>query len=569
MTTDLTRFYRVAETGEYADPTPVDNVMTQIAAAQKLKPQTVQTAQSEQQGGFWNGLKNFALSNAGRMTLGGLGTAAGVALTGGDFEDALGYGIVGAGNTASNLQSKYKYQDSLAKQAQDRQDKLNEAAAQRQFQLDMQSRQLANSKALADYNFQNKLRELTATNQLNSELKAAEEAQKQAKITSALQNGYITQDEANHLYKQNLGLSEPAAQKLSDLQFLVSQGIAPEQAVNLLGKMTFEQRQTLEADKHKADADLQGLRNQGAADVANINNQGRLNNTTLAGQNALELADRNARNKEHLAGVEFGYSEQGKENQLQREAALAQFKNSLPTETQREIAAQAAALGLPESAIYQATYDEQQNRIKQIAANVLQTMANTKKIEAETKVVGQPAAPTTIINNGPSADYVKQAEKNRADADSENAKKLQEAKRAFQTINAQIDSVLQDVEANPNLTGAYAPFKTFLGRYSPIGGYDSGELVKRGALLRGIADIKNNLIAQAKANGQSGINTAREIEQATAGISADTSTEELIGALNYMKRKANDVYKIAQEIYGQQTAEATTQGGTDDPLEFR
>ena len=55
------------------------------------------------------------------------------------------------------------------------------------------------------------------------------------------------------------------------------------------------------------------------------------------------------------------------------------------------------------------------------------------------------------------------------------------------------------------------------------------DLRKRGEVIRNLGSIRNDLIAQAKANGQSGINTAREIEMATAGLNENSSAEEISG----------------------------------------
>lgn len=64
------------------------------------------------------------------------------------------------------------------------------------------------------------------------------------------------------------------------------------------------------------------------------------------------------------------------------------------------------------------------------------------------------------------------------------------------------------------------------------------DLRKRGEVIRNLGSIRNDLIAQAKANGQSGINTAREIEMATAGLNENSSAEEILGALDYMTEAA-------------------------------
>ena len=74
---DLSRMYRIAETGDVNDPTPVDNVLRMAEERQRQQQQA--RPQSA-----WGRFKNFAGSDAGRTLWGGLGAGLGVALTGGD-----------------------------------------------------------------------------------------------------------------------------------------------------------------------------------------------------------------------------------------------------------------------------------------------------------------------------------------------------------------------------------------------------------------------------------------------------------------------------------------------------
>ena len=110
---DLSRMYRIAETGDVNDPTPVDNVLRMVEAAERQKQQN--RPQSA-----WGRFKNFAGSNAGRTLWGGLGAGLGVALTGGNLQDALGYGVIGAGNTVGILNQNRQYADRLALKQQER-----------------------------------------------------------------------------------------------------------------------------------------------------------------------------------------------------------------------------------------------------------------------------------------------------------------------------------------------------------------------------------------------------------------------------------------------------------------
>ena len=109
---DLSRMYRIAETGDVNDPTPVDNVLRMAEERQRQQQQA--RPQSA-----WGRFKNFAGSDAGRTLWGGLGTALGVGLTGGDFKNALGYGVIGAGNTVGILNQNRQYADRLALKQQE------------------------------------------------------------------------------------------------------------------------------------------------------------------------------------------------------------------------------------------------------------------------------------------------------------------------------------------------------------------------------------------------------------------------------------------------------------------
>lgn len=110
---DLSRMYRIAETGDVNDPTPVDNVLRMAEERQRQQQQA--RPQSA-----WGRFKNFVDSNAGRTLWGGFGAGLGVVLTGGDFKNALGYGVIGAGNTVGILNQNRQYANRLALKQQER-----------------------------------------------------------------------------------------------------------------------------------------------------------------------------------------------------------------------------------------------------------------------------------------------------------------------------------------------------------------------------------------------------------------------------------------------------------------
>lgn len=121
----------------------------------------------------------------------------------------------------------------------------------------------------------------------------------------------------------------------------------------------------------------------------------------------------------------------------------------------------------------------------------------------------------------------------------------QETKKAenMQQLNtslSNINDLRNQIEKDPSVFGFASPLKIVSSRLaSALGSSTAGEyLQNRGKAYRQLGSIKNDLIAKAKSAGQSGINTAREIEQATAGLNENSSPEEILGALDAMYESA-------------------------------
>lgn len=111
--------------------------------------------------------------------------------------------------------------------------------------------------------------------------------------------------------------------------------------------------------------------------------------------------------------------------------------------------------------------------------------------------------------------YLAQAGKNAA----EQQKIAANADKNYRNAVYNLDNLKNLVKENPNVVGPYAPIGAAVSRYTGgTFGMKADDLRKRGEVIRNLGSIRNDLIAQAKANGQSGINTAREIEMATAGL---------------------------------------------------
>lgn len=149
------RVFKIAETGQIPANDPVSNIMSQVEIKQDGEP------------GLWGSFKKWAGSKGGRMTLGGLGTALGVGLSGGDFRDALGYGVIGAGNTAKTM---YRNEQD-AKHWVDREAQRNlywqNYEAGRRLQRELQNERIEAQKEQTAAQYQNALNQLAAQYQYN------------------------------------------------------------------------------------------------------------------------------------------------------------------------------------------------------------------------------------------------------------------------------------------------------------------------------------------------------------------------------------------------------------------
>ena len=498
--TDLTRLYQIANTGQLTDPnTQPTNLMSQVP----------------QQQSFWDKTKAFAKTNLGRNLLGGLGTGLAVALAGGDTRDAIGYGVIGAGNTAKTIYNQQ--QDAKAWKDRELQRNLywQNAEANRKQNQDLFDMRLQGEKELADLRFQNALKEIDYQNQL---LAGAEDAEFQRKIDRINANPYLNEDQKKWQIAQlgatfdrdayysdklisnpqdtealsyfnnknllkglmstltpqetlklggelakNAGLSlDPAALNQGQISFVnkptdlpddialmnyyISQGKTADEARQLVGNLTPEE---------KLNEALKLYREQ-----AIINQGTHAANASVDLQNSLALANANAKNAENLEGTKFKFQQQGADAQLQREIRLAEFQSSLPTETQRNISAQAKAMGVPENAIYQAMYDEQQAKVQEIIANIKNTQAGTRKTEEETRFIAPQAeadlentqASTRKINaETPFIERKAEAELAKTTADIENTKastaKTQQELANLQDPNYELNKALATQKA--------------------------------------------------------------------------------------------------------------------------
>jgi hypothetical protein len=440
----IERIWRIGQTGDVNDPqelSPVENIMRnyQLPKASANMASTAQAQNQPTDNSMWGKFKNFAGSKGGRMVLGGLGTAAAVGLTGGGLGDALGYGVIGAGNTANTIYNKE--QDALGwlEKEKERQARLSDAKASRddawrrleatlQAQKDARQAQYDNAVNMLNLNRDFKQRDYERGRRwLLDNPDLDDDARKKA--LQSLDAGYygVTlpnaegELEKGALIAQKGGVMlDPGALNRGEILYtnkpLSGNGGLYQWAVDNWENLTPEQRQAFNLRTIGDEADLY---NQKAG--------------TDFGYNAVMegiKTDNNIRAHGVNAGVDFGYKEQGANNQLNRdmtmkgyEAGLAEDKaqsdfyrdltkqsyiNQLPDQKRQMIHSWGAAQGFNPMQS-EAVWAEMEMRKNE--ADLAQLEASTAKTRAETNKASQPDLSTLQagVNNGTiSADMANQ-----------------------------------------------------------------------------------------------------------------------------------------------------------------
>lgn len=307
--------WRIAKTGETQEPqtSPVDNIM---AMQNKSR---------------WDKAKDFAGSVAGRNLLGGLTTAAAVALTGGNLKDAVGYGVIGAGRTMDTQNQKKQYDNKLAMLRQQRDDQIAQKQEDRNFQLQMLDKRLAAQKDLADYDFENTLRKIAMENQFSENAKAKEKEERQNQYAAGrewLQNADFDDDAKKQLLQNYdagyYGVTLPAEKKyaagnLGLAQMAMDNGKTFDEAMDRLGYIP-------SAQKMENEKELYGW--QKGVD-SSFSNQAAYRDALLA---------------ENKAQSDYGRGQAAADAQAQRNRDFETFKNSLPTTEMLNTQNQAAML---------------------------------------------------------------------------------------------------------------------------------------------------------------------------------------------------------------------------------
>lgn len=361
----IDRINRIAMTGDIEDPkplSPVDNIMQHYPKAQETP---------QEEGGFWNGLKNFAGSKGGRMLIGGLGTAAAVGLTGGGLQNALGYGVIGAGKTAENLYKQEQDQKAWEEKEAERLFRQQENEVNRQHDWD-----IAKAKIEADrQSRKDEMDRVLKTLELKNQYGAFDKKGKTpAEQVEAFAKAGAT-PEAVSKFAESLGLEgyefKDTKPKLTGqtqlLDYMVNVlGVEPSEAISRIAKMTPREQLALHQGKVAIDTD------------------GKLVIVDAQHQNEKELLGSKQAHDVNMAGVNYGYDSKLQSQKDEAKLRLEEFKSRIPTPQQKNIEAQAKALNIDPAVIYQTMKDKEDALIEKIIAESKRTDAKTGYTNAQT-----------------------------------------------------------------------------------------------------------------------------------------------------------------------------------------
>ena len=533
----LQRLYNIAQTGQTADPTAVDNIMAQYQP-------------KKQEGGFWNGFKNFAGSDVGRMLIGGLGTAAAVGLSGGSGKDALRYGLMGAGSTMQSIDSRNRYRDKLMKEQQERADRIAEAEKTRQHQLTVQANTIQANKDAADLEFEREMEKINEGRFYNEQQK---EKDKRIKIDAINRNPYLSDEQKawqiaqidipefnNDAYYGSMLVRDPNNQDA--LNYFTNKAklnsiINPEKLSftdATKGMYNLSKSDNLPAETKNAIAANYGV-STNFIDTPKKYAPGQLGLVQARMDETGEDFNTASYNvgimsPEEKQVLELKKMEREKELDNEYKLGFELFKSELPTQAHREALNEAEARGVPVNVIYQEKYDMAQAELEykksqtakneadtagKLTANqfigaekqagINQTNANTAKTNAEIPFVGQTSemknynflqknpdavnspvfaksGNTTNIYAGQNQDeFGKQLAKNQANEYNEYQKAGRDADMQLYTLNNMLSAI-----KNPNVYqgtagGLVNTFKTALSSAGvDVAGMDDAAIINSG-----------------------------------------------------------------------------------------
>lgn len=424
------RVFKIAETGQIPANDPVSNIMSQVEIKQDGEP------------GLWGSFMKWAGSKGGRMTLGGLGTALGVGLSGGDFRDALGYGVIGAGNTAKTM---YRNEQD-AKHWADREAQRNlywqNYEAGRRLQRELQNERIEAQKEQTAAQYQNALNQLAAQyqyNQMEQDAADARAEKRQNKLFESLgvppeMRPYMAASALNFdlggamdNYNRNILLdpnSSPEARAAAQQYFEASKsfdammrpplnlkdaaGIAKDAGLTLdvgaanEGRAVFENKPATSPDTIL----LQNMTENGIPYSEALQRIGKMSTAEKIAETAriertkavisdnsyFKRGNFDYSNNQRAADVQLGrdkamadynaqIAEEKANNDIMRSAMLELFKNGLSDKEQKQIQAYARFNNISE--------DEATARL--MDAIIQKQIAETEKAQKEAAVVGRPS----------------------------------------------------------------------------------------------------------------------------------------------------------------------------------
>ena len=578
----MDRLYSIAQTGQTAEPTAVDNIMAQYQMQQQAK----QEQPKQEQGGFWNGLKNFAGSNTGRMLLGGLAGAAVGGLTGRSGKEALLGGLAGITGAAEGITSRNKYLNNLAEKRQERADRMAEAEKLRQHQLTMQANTIQANKDAADLEFEREMEKINEGRFYNEQQKTKG---RQEKIDAINSNPYLSDEQKawqiaqidipefnNDAYYGSMLVRDPNNQdalnyftnkaKLNsiinpktptsafsqDLKTLTEDyGMPLDKALDYLGKRSMEQEIGLAGGKAEAEA-----RGKTPYTMAIDNNK-----SQNALSNDITMAGINHKNNVAMEGLKHDYNVATEDqrhnnaiavadNKLKNDMLFENYKRNLPPEKIIEAGYIAQSLqkdGYDVTAgdiLYQG-YKKDVLGNANTVANIGQTLASTDKTKAEIPFVPQkmtadiahtksqtaknmydvnPVQPGTVVNGVTltgNKTYDTEALKQKAKNESER-EKSQLARTRAETQAIEGIKALQQLVDDDSLGN----FNQSSWNIYPS---DATRLAQ-GKLAGAIAAIAPLAIQRLKDSGVSGVNTIGEF-MTYVGLPENPTSKQIEGAL--------------------------------------
>ena len=150
---------------------------------------------------------------------------------------------------------------------------------------------------------------------------------------------------------------------------------------------------------------------------------------------------------------------------------------------------------------------------------------------------------------GMGVDDETEVQKQQAIADIKGRKEQQEKIQTAKQTASDLEDTMNFVKGLPEvIVGPYASGLNAVGAFTGgnVGLTDEQQMLK-GELDRRVGEIENQIIAVARQNGQTGINTMAEIRQAAKGIATAKSKPALLGALKHMKELQQKYVQMGQK----------------------